>query len=91
VIVVLDTNVWISARIWSTPDRTLFRALAQDQLAISDFIRTEIEQVLTQKFDRDPVELQVVLEELLAQALRIKVTGGCSRRTIYRDLGDFGY
>lgn len=31
--------------------------------------------MLTQKFDRDPVELQIVLDELLAQALRIKVTG----------------
>jgi len=51
------------------------RALTQDQLAISDFIRAEIERVLTQKFDPDPVELQVVLDELLAQALRIKVTG----------------
>lgn len=75
-IVVLDTNVWISAlEFGGTPDRALFRALTQDQLAISDFIRAEIERVFTQKFDRDPVELQIVLDELLAQALRIKVTG----------------
>ena len=75
-IVVLDTNVWISAlEFGGTPDRALFRASTQDQLAISDFIRAEIERVLTQKFDRDPVELQVVLDELLAHALRIKVTG----------------
>ena len=75
-IVVLDTNVWISAlEFGGTPDRALFRALTQDQLAISDLIRAEIERVLTRKFDRDPVELRVVLDELLAQALRIKVTG----------------
>lgn len=75
-IVVLDTNVWISAlEFGGTPDRALYRALTQDQLAISDFIRAEIDRVLTQKFHRDPVELQIVLDELLAQALRIKVTG----------------
>jgi predicted nucleic acid-binding protein len=31
--------------------------------------------VLTRKFGRDPVELQIVLDELLAQALRVRVTG----------------
>jgi hypothetical protein len=76
VIVVLDTNVWISAlEFGGTPNRALFRALTQDQLAISGSISAEIERVLTQKFDRDPVELQVLLDESLAQGLQIKVTG----------------
>lgn len=75
-IVVLDTNVWISAlEFGGTPDAALFRALTRDQLAISDFIRAEIERVLTQKFDRDPVELRIILDELLTQALLIDATG----------------
>lgn len=75
-IVVLDTNVWISAlEFGGTPDLAVFRALTQDQLAISDFIRDEIVRVLTGKFGRDPAELEVQLDELLAQALWIEVTG----------------
>jgi putative PIN family toxin of toxin-antitoxin system len=76
VIVVLDTNIWISAlEFGGTPDRAVFRALTQDQLAISDFIRAEIVRVLTRKFDRDPVELQLLLDEMLLQALWVTVTG----------------
>lgn len=75
-IVVLNTNVWISAlEFGGVPDAAVFRALTQDQLAISDFIRTEIERVLTQKFDREPAELRTILDELLAQAIQINVTG----------------
>jgi predicted nucleic acid-binding protein len=76
VIVVLGTNVWISAlEFGGTPNRALFRALTQDQLAISGSISAEIERVLTQRFDRDPVELQALLDELPAQGLQIKLTG----------------
>jgi putative PIN family toxin of toxin-antitoxin system len=79
VIVVLDTNVWVSAlEFGGTPDRALFRALTQDQLAISDFIRGEIVRVLTGKFDRDPLELGAQLDELLAYALTVEVTGEIS-------------
>lgn len=75
-IVVLDTNVWISAlEFGGVPDRAVFRALTVDQLAISDFIHAEIVRVLTGKFGRDPVELRAQLDELLLQALWVKVTG----------------
>lgn len=75
-IVVLDTNVWISAlEFGGTPGLALSRALTKDQLAISNFIEDEIVRVLTRKFARDPTELQAQLHELLMQALRIEVTG----------------
>jgi putative PIN family toxin of toxin-antitoxin system len=76
VIVVLDTSVWISAlEFGGIPDLALVRALTEDQVAISDFIRTEIMRVLTGKFARDPAELEGQLDELLVQALFVEVTG----------------
>ncbi|MGB6157688.1 MAG: putative toxin-antitoxin system toxin component, PIN family, partial [Acidobacteriaceae bacterium] len=75
-IVVLDTSVWISApEFGGIPDLALVRALTEDQVAISDFIRTEIMRVLTGKFARDPAELEGQLDELLVQALLVEVTG----------------
>lgn len=75
-IVVLDTNVWVSGlQFGGTPGRAIDKALLRDQLAISEFIRNEIMRVLTVKFARDPSELNVRLNELLAQAVLIRVTG----------------
>ncbi|MGB9029410.1 MAG: PIN domain-containing protein [Acidobacteriaceae bacterium] len=75
-IVVLDTSVWISAlEFGGIPDLALVRALTVDQVAISDFIRTEIMRVLTGKFARDPAELEGQLDELLVQAFLVEVTG----------------
>ena len=75
-IVVLDTNVWVSGlQFGGTPGRAIDQALIRDQLAISEFIRNEIVRVLTRKFARDPSELNVRLNELLVQALLIEVTG----------------
>jgi uncharacterized protein len=86
-IVVLDSNVWISAlEFGGTPDLAVFRALTQDQVAISEFIRAEIIRILTAKFARDPLELQLLLDELLAEALWGEVTGQV--RGICRDPGD---
>jgi len=87
VIVVLDTNVWVSAlEFGGTPDRAVLRALTQDRLAISDFIRAEIASVLTGKFGRDPVELETELDELLIEARWVEVTGEV--RGICRDPKD---
>ena len=86
-IVVLDTNVWVSAlEFGGTPDRAVLRALTQDRLAISDFIRAEIASVLTGKFGRDPVELETELDELLIEARWVEVTGEV--RGICRDPKD---
>jgi putative PIN family toxin of toxin-antitoxin system len=79
VIVVLDTNVWVSGlQFGGTPGRAIDQALIRDQLAISDFIRDEVVRVLTRKFARDPSELDARLNELLVQALFIGVTGEIS-------------
>jgi len=76
VIVVLDTSVWISTlEFGGIPDLALVRALTVDQVAISDFIRTEIMRVLTGKFARDAAELERQLDELLVQAFLVEVTG----------------
>jgi uncharacterized protein len=76
VIVVLDTNVWISGlEFGGTPDRAIYQALTRDQIAISDFIRDEIARVLIQKFGRNPAHLNSLLDELLIQALVVPVSG----------------
>jgi hypothetical protein len=60
VIVVLDSNVWVSALEFSgTPGLALTQALTIDQLAISDFIEHEVVRVLTRKFHREPGALYV--------------------------------
>ena len=75
-IVVLDTNVWVSGlQFGGTPARAIDQALLRDQLAISEFIRNEVVRVLTRKFARDPSEINVRLNELLVQALLVGVTG----------------
>ncbi|MGB8261104.1 MAG: putative toxin-antitoxin system toxin component, PIN family [Terracidiphilus sp.] len=75
-IVVLDTNVWISAlEFGGTPDRAVFRAVTQDRLAISEFIQSEIVRVMTRKFGRDERELRPLLDELFLRALRVEVAG----------------
>jgi hypothetical protein len=72
VIVVLDTNVWISAPNLEVHPIERSSPPSRKTGSQSPALRAEIERVLTQKFDRDPVELQIVLDELLAQPLRIK-------------------
>lgn len=86
-IVVLDTNVWVSAlEFGGTPDRAVFRALTLDQLVISEFIRDEILHVLVRKFAREPDEIAGQLDELLVQALWVEVRGEV--RGICRDPND---
>ncbi len=53
-IVVLDTNVWISALQFAkdrgTPTRALEKAMSEDVIASCTEIEAEIQRVLTQKF-----------------------------------------
>lgn len=75
-IVVLDSSVWVSAlEFGGTPDLAVVHALTHDQLAISNFIRTEVFRILTEKFAHAPEELDKELDELFLQALWIEVTG----------------
>jgi predicted nucleic acid-binding protein len=54
VIVVLDTNVWISALVFAkrrgTPTRALEKAMREDVIASCHEIEAEILRVLTEKF-----------------------------------------
>lgn len=81
-IVVLDSNVWISAlEFGGVPGRAVTRALTVDQLALSDFIEQELLRVLVHKFGREQTALRNLLDELLTGALRIEtfgsITGAC--------------
>jgi len=50
VIVVFDTNIWVSAlEFGGNADAALARALMEDQVAISPFIEAEIVRILTRK------------------------------------------
>jgi uncharacterized protein len=87
VIVVLDSNVWISAlEFGGTPELALTQALTVDQLAISDFIEREVVRVLTGKFHRESGALQVVLEDLLRWTYRVQIQNTLSG--ICRDPND---
>ena len=86
-IVVLDTNVWVSAlEFGGTPGEALLKALTRDQLAISQYIVDEIRKVMTRKFGRDTTELQSTMAELLPAALWVEVIGKVSG--ICRDPND---
>ncbi len=75
-IVVVDTNVWVSAlEFGGTPAQALTRALTVDRLAISGFIEAEVVRVLVEKFGRERRALQVTLNELLETALRVGIDG----------------
>jgi putative PIN family toxin of toxin-antitoxin system len=74
VIVVLDSNVWVSAlEFGGAPGLAVTQALTVDQLPISDFIEQEVVRVLTRRFHRDPGALQVVLDDLLRWAYRVQI------------------
>lgn len=86
-IVVLDTNVWISAlEFGGTPGIALTHALTVDQIAISDFIEHEVVRVLVQKFGRDSGTVQAMLDEFLQPACRVRICGTVSG--LCRDAND---
>lgn len=72
-IVVLDSNIWISAlEFGGAPGLALTQASTIDQLAISDFSENEVIRVLTRKFHRDSAELRAVLDEILLGRIPFK-------------------
>jgi predicted nucleic acid-binding protein len=79
VIVVIDTNVWISAlqfaRHRGTPTRTLAKAMSEDRIATCAEIETEILRVLTEKFLWEPTRAAAVLEAVLTRAIRVRLRG----------------
>jgi uncharacterized protein len=79
VIVVLDTNVWISALQFAkhrgTPTRALEKAMSEDVTATCAEIEAEILRVLTKKFLWEPDRAYAALETVLARAIRVRLRG----------------
>jgi len=77
-IVVVDTNVWISALVFSKPGsvpvRALKRAVRDDVLAASTEMRAEIHRILTQKFSWSEHRAALQLEAFLTGALMVRLT-----------------
>jgi len=83
VIVVLDTNVWISAlqfaKTYGTPTRALEKAMSQDILASCDEIEEEIIRVLTEKFSWHRDRAHGAINLVLARSVRVKLRGTVKR------------
>jgi hypothetical protein len=79
VIVVLDTNVWISALQFAkrrgTPVRALEKAMSEDVIATCPEIQGEILRILTEKFLWEPNRAHDALEVVLARAIRVRLRG----------------
>ena len=74
-IVVLDTNIWVSALAFGgVAGKILTRGFQADQLAVSDFIETEVLRVLTGKFTRPVPEVREKLNAALNKAIRVRIT-----------------
>jgi putative PIN family toxin of toxin-antitoxin system len=79
VIVVLDTNVWISALQFAkhqgTPTQALEKAMSEDVIASCTEIEAEILRVLTKKFLWEPNRAYAALEAVLGRAIRVLLLG----------------
>jgi uncharacterized protein len=89
VIVVIDTNVWISALQFAkhrgTPTRALEKAISEDVIATCDEIDAEIVRVLTEKFSWEQPQATSALQVILARGIRVKIRGTVKQ---CRDPGD---
>lgn len=78
-IVVIDTNVWISglqfARNRGTPTLALQRAMSEDTIASCAEIEAEILRVLTEKFAWKKGRAQSALDIVLTRALSVQLRG----------------
>ena len=78
-IVVLDTNVWISglqfAKHYGMPTRAIEKAMSQDVIATCPEIEEEIHRVLTEKFRWESAQTHAALEMVLARAIRVQLHG----------------
>jgi putative PIN family toxin of toxin-antitoxin system len=79
VIVVIDTNVWISALQFAkrlgTPTLALEKAMSEDVIATCDEIDAEIVRVLSEKFSWEQHRATWALQALMARSIRIKIRG----------------
>ncbi len=88
-IVVIDTNVWISALQFAkrrgTATLALEKAMSEDVIATCDEIDAEIVRVLTEKFSWAQHRATSALHAILARAIRVKIQGTVKE---CRDPGD---
>jgi hypothetical protein len=79
VIVVLDTNVWISALQFAKrrgmPAQALEKAMSDDVIASCAEIEAEILRVLTQRFLWELNRAHAAIEAVLARAIRVQLHG----------------
>jgi putative PIN family toxin of toxin-antitoxin system len=78
-IIVLDTNVWISglqfAKSYGTPTRALEKAMSRDVIATCPEMEEEILRVLTEKFRWEPSRALAMMDTVLARAIRVRLRG----------------
>jgi uncharacterized protein len=79
VIVVIDTNVWISALQFAkrrgTPTLALEKAVSEDVIASCDEIDDEIVRVLTKKFFWERHRAVSALQAILSRSIRMRIRG----------------
>jgi putative PIN family toxin of toxin-antitoxin system len=76
VIVVFDTNIWISALLFGgKPEQAILKAYEEDEIAICQQIADEIEEVATRKFAQQAGQIKDKLERLMVNALWVTVRG----------------
>ncbi|MFY9747310.1 MAG: putative toxin-antitoxin system toxin component, PIN family [Acidobacteriaceae bacterium] len=78
-IVVIDTNVWISALQFAkrrtTPILALEKAMSDDVIATCDEIDAEVVRVLTEKFSWEQHRAASALQAILARGVRVTIRG----------------
>lgn len=78
-IVVLDTNIWISglqfAKSYGTPTRVIEKAMSRDIIATRPEMEEEIFRVLTEKFRWESAPAQAALDTVLTRAIRVRLRG----------------
>ena len=78
-IVVIDTNVWVSglqsARRRGPPTLALEKALAEDVVATCNEIEAEIVRVLTEKFHWERHRVIAAMHSVMARSIRVDIRG----------------
>jgi putative PIN family toxin of toxin-antitoxin system len=81
-IVVLDTNVYVSAfqfsRIAGTPALAVSRAMNDDVIATCDQIETELFRVLTQRFHWTSSRAKAIIQIAFERAVRVEIFGSAA-------------
>jgi uncharacterized protein len=78
-IVVLDTNVWVSglqfARNYGVPTQALELAMSRDVIATCAEMEEEVYRVLTEKFRWESARVLTALDTVLARAIHVQLRG----------------